>query len=294
MPFLKGFDSVIPPNKLYIASKIKRMQFRLLVVCLLLFMVSCKSKQMIEPIKVEVPRMSESKLLKKYKAKSFEDSDIKTVKINAKMSYKIGDSSHKLGLKFRIAKGEKIWMSADFLGIPVVKMLIEKDSVHYYNKFDKTYFEGSFDFIKDLIGVDVSYGVLEKLFMGDMILNIASKRYRMDISQDSYFFYDAKNLDYFIEGSVYPFTYKTKSQVIEQAYGTNKFAAYYKTHQTVNDFLFPKVVELQANNKGKITVISMVYNDVTFDEHLTFPYKVPKECDKKIELKSTKEAKADE
>ncbi|NIJ44062.1 hypothetical protein FHR24_000501 [Wenyingzhuangia heitensis] len=270
------------------------MQFRLLAVCLLLFLVSCNSTQTLEPIKVDIPRIRESKLIKKYQANSFEDSGIKTVKIDAKMSYKIGDSSHKLGLKFRIAKGEKIWMSADFLGIPVVKMLIEKDSVHYYNKFDKTYFEGSFEFIKELIGVNVNYGVLEKLFMGDMILNIASKKYNVDIHDNAYFFYDTKNEGYYIEGALYPFTFKTKSQVIEQVLSLNKFAAYYKTHQMVNEFLFPKVVELQANNKGKITVISMIYKDVTFDETLSFPYRIPKDCDKEIQLKSKKETKVDE
>ncbi|MGY5355452.1 DUF4292 domain-containing protein [Wenyingzhuangia sp. IMCC45467] len=284
MPFLKGFDTMIPSNKLYIASKFRHMQFRLLAVIMLFFMVSCGVKKSVNP-EIEIPHIRYSKLVKEYKENSFKEADFNTVKIDAKMSYKIGNSSQKLGLNFRIAKGEKIWISGDFLGIPVVKMLIEKDSVHYYNKFDKTYFDGSFDFIKQLIGVDVSYAILEKLFVGDLILNIEKNRFKMDVNDNSYFVYDGRNKDYYIEAALYPFTFKTKSQVIEQVFGQTLFATYYKNYQEIDGFLFPKELNIKGKNKGKESVITIKYNDVKFNENLSFPYKVPKDCDKQVILK---------
>ncbi|ANW97368.1 hypothetical protein AXE80_14155 [Wenyingzhuangia fucanilytica] len=261
------------------------MQFRLLAVIMLFFMVSCSSKKNVNP-EIKIPNIRYSKLVKEYKANSFKEAEFNTVKIGAKMSYKIGNSSQKLGLNFRIAKGEKIWISGDFLGIPVVKMLIEKDSVHYYNKFDKTYFDGSFDFIKQLIGVDVSYAVLEKLFLGDLILNIEKNRFKMDIHDNSYFIYDGGNKNYYIEAAIYPLIFKTKSQLIEHVLGENLFATYYKNYQEVEGFLFPKELNIKGRNKGKESVITIKYNDIKVNENLSFPYKVPKDCDKPVVLKS--------
>lgn len=284
---------MIPSNKLYIASKFRYMQFRLLAVFILFFVVSCGTKKSINP-EVEIPHIRYSKLVKEYKANSFKEADFNTVKIDAKMSYKIGNSSQKLGLNFRIAKGEKIWISGDFLGIPVVKMLIEKDSVHYYNKFDKTYFDGSFDFIKQLIGVDVSYAILEKLFVGDIILNLEKNRFKMDINDNSYFVYDSRNRDYYIEAAIYPLIFKTKSQVIEQVYGESLFATYYKNYQDIDGFLFPKELNIKGKNKGKESVITIKYNDVKFNENLSFPYKVPKDCDKPVILKLKENSESNE
>ena len=284
MPFQKAFDIMIPSNKLYIALKFRYMQFRLLAVFMLFFIVSCSVKKGGNP-EIDIPQIKYSKLVKEYKSKSFKEADFNTVKIDGKMSYRIGDSSQKLGLNFRIQKGEKIWISGDFLGIPVVKMLIKKDSVHYYNKIDKTYFEGSFGFIKELIGIDVSYVVLEKLLVGDVIIDIEKSRFKMDIVDNSYFVYDSRTKNYFIEAAIFPFTFKTKSQVIEHVLGENLFATYYNSYQEIDEFLFPKELSIKGKSKGKETIITIKYNDVKFNEKLSFPYKVPKDCDKKVVLK---------
>lgn len=284
---------MIPVNKLYIALKFRCMQFRLLTAFMLFLIISCSVKKSVNH-EVEIPALRYSKFVKKYKAKSFKETNFNTIKIKGKMAYKIGDSSQKLGLNFRILKGEKIWVSGDFLGIPVVKMLIEKDSIRYYNKIDKTYFEGSFDLIKELIGINVSYPVLEKLLVGDIILDLEKKSFDMDVLNNSYFVYDRRSREYFVEASIYPFSFKTKSQVIEHVLGENLFGTYYKSYQDVEGFLFPNEVLLKGKNKGKETVITINYKDVKFNEKLSFPYKVPKDCDKKVELKPKEIEEEDE
>lgn len=276
---------MIPSNKLYIASKFRYMQFRLLAVFMLSLMISCSTKKSVNS-EVKIPKIKYSKLVKEYKAGAFNEAEINTVKIDAKLSYKSEKSSQKLGLSFRIAKGEKIWVSGDFLGIPVVKMLIEQDSIHYYNKFDKTYFNGSFDFIKQLIGVDVSYKTLEKILMGDLILDIENNRFKTQVINQSYFVADTSHKKYDIEAFLYPLTFKTKSQLIRQQIGNSLFSINYKNHQNIDGFLFPKELDMRADNKGKESFISIKYNDVKFNEELRFPYKVPKDCDQQIILKT--------
>ncbi|GGF62750.1 hypothetical protein GCM10011397_02300 [Wenyingzhuangia marina] len=256
-------------------------------------MVSCSSKKKIVA-DLNIPNIKYSKLVKEYKVNSFKEADFNTVKIDAKMSYKIGNSSQKLGLNFRIAKGEKIWISGDFLGIPVVKMLIEKDSVHYYNKFDKTYFDGSFDFIKQLVGVDISYEVLEKLLVGDLVLDVEENRFKVQIVDNAYFIYDSSDVDYYLESAIYPSNFKTKFQRIEKIYTGAKFETYYKNYQEVDGFEFPKEFNFKGKNKGGEFIISIKYDDVKFNENLSFPYKVPKDCDKPVILKPKENSESNE
>lgn len=265
------------------------MQFRYLALAFLFVLFSCGSSNSVTS--ADIPRIKKTKLIKLAEANSFGSTKFNTVKINSKMSYKIGDASHKLGLKVRIAKGQKIWMSADFLGIPVAKFLVEKDSVHYYNKIDKTYFEGSFDLIKELVGLNFSYEILESLFTGDLAINLKKGSYRMFRSDLDYYFKNSDFNDYETRVEIYPLTYKTKSQSISHYSGRNFFAAFYKEYQEVDKFMFPKDLEIHGKNKERETLISMSYTSVDFDEDLRFPFKIPKDCDKEIVLKQTKVVK---
>ncbi len=263
------------------------MQFRFLTLAFLFILASCGSSTSLST-KTDVAKLSKSKLIKLNKSKSFANAVFNTVKIKSKMSYKIGDASHKLGMSLRIAKGEKIWMSADFLGIPVAKMVIKKDSIHYYNKIDKTYFNGSFEFVKELVGVNVTYSVLESLFTGDLAINLENGKYRMFRSDVDYYLRNSDFNDYRTYVEIYPLTYKTKSQSISHHSGKNLFAAFYKNHQEVDEFLFPKDFEIHGKNKDKETILSISYSSVKFNEDLNFPYKVPKDCDKEIILNAKK------
>ncbi len=263
------------------------MQSRFLALVLVLILVSCGTNNTVST-NSEIPKISKSKLLKKNGAISFQNASYNTVKINSKMSYDIAGSSHKLGLKLRIAKGEKIWMSADFLGIPVAKLLIDNDSVHYYNKFNKTYFEGSFELIKEIVGVNVSYESLENLFTGDLALNLKKGDYRLSREDVAYVFRNSLLNDYINKVELYPLTHKLKSQRIKHYRGDRKLATYYKKYKPVDNFLFPEEIEIHGTNNDKESIIFMHYSKVSFNEKLSFPYKVPDDCDERIVLESEK------
>lgn len=262
------------------------MQFRLLAtIGLLFFIVSCGSNKVKNA--TEISKISKSSLYKKHQNQSFQNSDFTTVKIDAKLSYKSDKASQKAGLKLRIAKGEKIWMSGDFLGISIAKLLIEKDSVFYYNKYDKTYFKGSFDFIKQIIGANVTYETLEQLLLGDLIIqNKKFRNYDLEIKDNAYFLTDTKDELYTKKASIYPLIFKTKYQSIENKATQSLFQAFYKNHQALDSFLFPKKVEFKGNNKGKTSLISISYDKISVNQELRFPFKIPSSCNKQIVLNS--------
>lgn len=263
------------------------MQFKYLALVFLLVLTSCGSNKFVIP-KVDVPIIKKSKLIALNQSKSFANAAFKTAKINTKLSYKSGKSSQKLGLKIRIAKGEKIWLSADFLGIPVAKILIEKDSVRYYNKIDKTYFEGSLNVIKELTELDFTYQTLENIFTGDLSIDLNDANYRLSREDTDYSLLNIDFEKYDIKVSIYPETYKTKFQGMFEHSGDNMFSVLYKGHFLVDELMFPKFLEIIIKNAKKETFISMVNTSVKFDEELRFPFKIPEECNKEVVLKTQK------
>ncbi|WP_010134293.1 DUF4292 domain-containing protein [Ochrovirga pacifica] len=262
------------------------MQCRFLaLLTALVLMISCKSKNISDS--AVVPEISKSSLYKKNLNVSFQNADITTLKIDAKLNYKDAQKSQKIGLKIRLEKGEKIWMSGEFLGLPIAKLLIENDSVFYYNKFDKTYFKGSFDFIHQLIGTQVNYTTLEQLLLGDLIIpNKKFKSFDLEIKDNAYFITDKKSSVYTKQASIYPLVFKTKQQSIYNQITQSLFQASYKSHQAVDGFLFPKKMEFTGTKQNKNSFIYIEYQDIVVNTKLGFPFKIPSSCNKQIVIPS--------
>jgi|GEM_PF-4377678 len=262
------------------------MQFR--VLAMLFVLSSCITRKYHMASAPRIPKISKSELIEKINTNSFKNSEIKTVKINSKLSYEIANSFREFGLKARIAKGEKIWLSANFLNIPVAKLVIDRDSIHYYNKIDRTYFEGSFEFIKKLSGVDVNYQMLENLFTGDMIINLDRGLYKLSRDNTVYTFKSMKTKISEKQVEVYPLIHKIKFQSVKNTLRKKMIATHYGKYQNIKGVRFPKDISVKAKNKEKNTLISMSYSSVTFDEDLKYPFKRPKDCTEKIVIKNRK------
>jgi len=257
------------------------MRFKFLALVFLVILSSCGSSS---EVTANLPKIKKSKLVKYNTAKSFNKSDIKTAKIKAKMSYEIGDSAHKLGLNLRIQKGQKIWMSADFFGIPMAKLLVEKNRVRYYNKIDKSYFEGSFDFLNQISGIEVDYNTIEAMLTGDSMVDLKDRVFKLF---KGYGFYYLRNVSfgYYLKTiEVYPENFKLKQQSFLTDDNKNVFRTFYKKYKDFNGFLFPIDVEIHAKNKEKTSVISMTYSSVKFNQELKFPYQVPRDCTNRVIL----------
>ena len=261
------------------------MKFKLIIFTFFILLIGCKSTS--EAVD-DLPKIRKSKLIKLNAAKSFTNSAYNTAKINSKMSYEIGGSSHKLGLKIRIQKGQKIWMSADFFGIPVAKLFVEQDQVRYYNKIDKSYFEGSFDFLKQLSGIEIKYDDFEAILTGDTMVDIDDRIYQLFRGYGFYYFRNVNLSSYERTVEIQPDNYKLKLQSISSDSNHRVFKAIYKKLKDFEGYLFPVDIEIHAKNKDKLSAISMRYTSVKFNEELSFPYEVPRDCTNRVVLKRKK------
>lgn len=246
-------------------------------IVLLVFIVSCKSKAVLnEGSASDV--MSSNKIIENhYKNKN----DFKTLYIKANAKYRDEKQSQNVTAEIKIKKDEKILVIVRFLGITMAKALITHNDVKYYEKIGGTYFEGNYQSLSQWLGTDLDFSKVQNLLMGEAIddLNkgsftssIVEKMYKLNksdgITEKSFFFESERFLQ--------------KRQEIIQAQQERMFEVNYPNFQQYSKAVLPTSLSIQAIQKSGKTNISIDYNSVTFNEEVSFAYSVPDGYDRKF------------
>ena len=66
-----------------------------------------------------------------------------------------------------------------------------------------------------------------------------------------------------------------KKQAFKNLQNQDTFDIFYEEHQKLNQGLFPKFFKIQAQQTSNNLVSDVKYNQLVFNEKLTFPYQVP-------------------
>ena len=107
---------------------------------------------------------------------------IKYIQAKAKVSFRDNKKMKSNTVTFRITSGEKLWINA---ALGAARILIDNDSIKYYNKIEKNFFVTDFSYVNDKIGIKANFEILENLLLGMLIEKFSpsslfekSKRYR--------------------------------------------------------------------------------------------------------------------
>ncbi len=192
--------------------------------------------------------------------------------------------------------GEKIWISAP---LGAIRLLITNDSIKYYNKLERNYIITSFSYIENIIGLNITYEMLEKLLFGEPVLELIPKDFAKELNRvynsqyedklRSYIF--KKLIDYEktqLQGLFYvnPYNFKLNSQKffdyndktsstinVNSNYSQKTFSINYKDYNSINKHIYPsKILFLDWNNKS----INIDMKSVVIDKKLNIPFKIPK------------------
>lgn len=252
-----------------------------LVILIFLVITSCKSrKNVVENNTIEV--VSAKKLINKHYEASFNQQTI-DAKINAK--YKDKNTSVSISIKLRLEKDKAIWMSATKLNIPVAKLLITPTSVKYYEKLDKTYFEGDFSLLSKWLGTDLDFEKVQNLLLGQAVLNLKKEKYDVQIINKSYELKPKQDNNlYGILFFINPKNYKLDKQEIVNPIKDQLLSVSYPNYIEMAGEKFPKSIDIEVLDNKQITLINMEYKSVEFNKKLTFPFTIPSGY-KKISLK---------
>ncbi|MCX2681198.1 DUF4292 domain-containing protein [Galbibacter sp. EGI 63066] len=238
-------------------------------VFLLMLLVSCGSKKVLAPGEIKSDLSARNIIENHYN----NELDFETMRGRIKIDYSNGESSQGVTVSLRMKKDETIWLSAP---LSVVKVLITPERVSFYNKLDNTYFDGDFSYLNQLLGADLTFGMVQNLLLGQAVFDLNEDDYYAAILENNYQLKPEKQTELFKRLFLLePNHYKMAVQQVSQAEKGRLLSVAYKNYQTVDGRILPNQIEINAIDKDKKNHIDIEYNNVEFNKRVSFPYSIP-------------------
>ena len=180
----------------------------------------------------------------KSKFKSFQS------KIKIKLNNKGRTKSYSANI--RIIKDKAIWLSS---AAGIVRVLITKDSLFYYNKLQKNYLKSSFSNIDEILGVKLSYETIESLLLSEPV----DKINKSDFND----FYNSKDDPYIFNWTIISTSSQINKNIFEGSYFINS------NNFKINQYSF-KIKE----GRNNFNLYELSYFDFIDIDNMTFPSKI--------------------
>ncbi len=228
---------------------IKIMRF-LKYFLVLIIISSCKpTKDITSSTNLDTERLNAKQVIRKVsksksKFKSFQS------KLKIKLNNKGKSKSYSANI--RIIKDKAIWLSST---AGIVRVLITKDSLFYYNKLQKNYLKSSFSNIDELLGLKLSYETIESLLISEPVEKINKSDFN-----DSF---NSKGDPYIFNWSIISNSPQINKNVFEGSYFINS------NNFKINQYSF-KIKQ----DRNSFNLYELSYFDFTDVNNMTFPSKI--------------------
>ena len=121
-------------------------------ICILnfIFIISCKTVNVL-PTRTPIKNVDLEALAQKIKANY---PKINKLRSRIKAVYDDGKREQQIIVQLRMETKKIIWLSATML-IPIAKLKVTPNEISFYEKFQKTYFQGNFNLINSSFGTSI-------------------------------------------------------------------------------------------------------------------------------------------
>lgn len=244
-------------------------KFRYIIIIVLLY--GCGPGKNLKSTVGEIPEMRTKQILKKHIK---QHAKFNTLQCKLKIELFQNSKAQSNTVTLRMDRGKTIWINA-FLNM--IRIKITPDRVQMYNKIDKTYFDGDFSLIKQLLGIDLDFSNLENLLLGDTFFKHNSSSLNQVKDNSGYTLKPYKldptlNVLYRIN----PFYFKMKTQEISHLKEEIHLKVNYDDFQEINQQLIPSKMAITINEKQNNTFIKLNLKSVSLNQSIRFPFKLPK------------------
>jgi outer membrane biogenesis lipoprotein LolB len=239
---------------------------RILGLVLAFILISCGGSQ--KAAENAVASAAKTKIINAHNAAALE---FKTLQSRMNVKYQDANQSQNVTVDLRMEKGTQIWMSARVLGFTVAKVYITPDRVQFYEKLQKRSFDGDFQLISDFLGEELTFEQLENLLLGQVIEPINTMDYT--VVNNRYEFRQTGVIEKLF--ALRPSDFKVAQQSISKKSENTTLDVKYLDYQTVSGKVLPEDITINANSNGKLVQVELQFNNVEFDQELSFPFEMP-------------------
>tara|TARA_R100000935_G_C2797904_1_gene149053 strand:- start:62 stop:829 length:768 start_codon:yes stop_codon:yes gene_type:complete len=241
----------------------------IIIISIAFFIASCGSKK-------KAFEMEDAATSKVVTMHYNNEAQFKTLNSRMRLKYQDEEISQSVTVSFRMEKDNTIWMSAQLLGIPLAKALITRDRVSYFEKINKTYFDGDYSLLSKWLGTPLDFDKLQNLLLGQTIYDLREDRYKLTESSQGYQLVPSNETDVIKKLFLLdPQSYKATAQQLSQEKENRNVTVTYPKYQRVSGQTIPEDIRIVANESGKGTQIEISMRSVILNESVTFPFEIP-------------------
>ena len=254
-----------------------------LLISLLLGLASCRSSKITKPVYSKAPKAEI--LIDSVQAAHFNFNWM-----NAKISGKYEDAEQSLSFKgnIKIRKDSLIWITiSPGLGLELGRVLIDPDTIHFMNRFEKTYYKSSYADLSEKIQSPLSFKRIQALLIGNSLSEFDLKKYYSDLKAHHFLLSSInqkqlKKLDrnrkkssleiYF--ASINPENSKIISQQYQNLKLDRTLIAKYADFEVHNKKQLAESIDLSILTNQEIK-LNLSYSKIQVNKELKFPFNVP-------------------
>jgi hypothetical protein len=261
----------------------------LLAAGLLLGVTGCKTRQ-----KPSVPVVKEERRPEDKTAPDLQqlisDSSFKAQTLTAKAAVKtiIGDQENSFNINLRLYTDSIIWISiSPLLGIEVARVMITRDSVKFLDRLNKKFSISDFQYLNDLLHVNVDYDIMQGILTGNLFAYKKNKFNSVYIEEQYYILstLSKRKLKRSLEDVdiskpivqdlwVSDSNYRIIRLNVEDQRLNKSLLTDYSDHRVTDGGLFPYVSSTVIKAEKNIK-IDIEYQRITLNNELEFPFNIP-------------------
>jgi len=235
-------------------------------------LVSCKATKGIKDAGKSV-KINTEKIISNHYAKN---SQFTTLKASLKVLLKSAEKEENATVNIRLLKDQKIWVSVSKLGYTGAKILVTPTKVQYYNKLERTYFDGDFSLISNWLGAELTFQQLQAVLLGETMFPLEPSNYNSEVLTHGYLLSpEQRNESFEHYVTINPSNFKVKSQEIAQPKLFRILNIEYNSYQAISQQLFPLLIHMAMIEKTSETQIEVSFRNVSLNQSLRYPFKIP-------------------
>ena len=240
-------------------------------ILFIIFITACKSPAVFpskNPIKY-LPVKDLTKAISKNRV------DFKKFRSRVKTTYDDGKRSQQVIVNIRMEKDKAIWISANML-VPIAKILITPKKVSFFEKFQKTFFEGDITFINNQFNTNFDFEDIQNLLIGLPLADLNRGRWET-ISHPKYYILTPKSSKTQLRPTFFydPSDFSLREQRFLVSGTMQSLTIKYINYQRLEGEFLPREIEISLFDGRDLKRITLEYTRVDFPDQLSLPFKIP-------------------
>lgn len=200
---------------------------------------------------------------------------VKRLRSRIRAVYDDGKRQQQIIVQLRMEAQKTVWMSASMV-IPIAKLMVTKQGVSFYEKFQKNYFQGDFELINAPFNTSFTFDDIENLFLGKPFLDPSLGKWKQ-ISNPQYYILIPQGRKPGLQPTLFfdPSSFLLKEQRFLIPGSLQSLTIKYTNHQRIQGEYIPQEIEITLADGERLQKLNLEFKRTDLPGAISFPFEIP-------------------